>query len=123
MSLFTPKTQLQSDLETKDSLLLATGEAMHHLASTLQAANVRFWSLPDERLLALLNNDIAQTLGTFQANTVLGAVLNAQLDALDLPQFPTRAPVEMGRSDVAFEDGAFVILPPEPIEIPSILTP
>lgn len=120
MSLFTPKTQLQADLEAKDSLLLVTGEAMHHLAATLKTANAKFWSLPDERLLDLLNNDLAQTLATFQANTALGTVLNAHLDALNIPKFPTRAPVEMGRTDVVFEEGAFVIVPPEVIEIPPI---
>jgi hypothetical protein len=114
MSLITQKTQIQRDLDAKDQSVLEAAGAMHHLAATLRESNRKFWSLPDDRLLAVLNHDIPQTLATFAANTALGTVVNAQLDALSLPQFPSRAPVEMGRQDVSYdaESGLFVVIPP-----------
>lgn len=112
MSLFIPKTQLEADLQAKEDLIISSAEAIHHAAAVLSENNRRFWSLPDDRLLAVLNHDVEQTLQTFAANTTTGTALNAQLDDLNLPQFPTRAPVEMGRVDVVFEGGAFSIVPP-----------
>ena len=111
MQLIRPTT----DLDLKDALVLQAGEATHHLASTLATTNAQFWSLPTDRLLAVLNADIPATLATFAANTALGMQVNASLDALDVPMFSARAPLEMGRTDIAFDGVAFVqVAPPEP---------
>lgn len=112
-------TEAESDLAAKESLVMQAGEATHHLASVLASINDRFWSLPTDRLLAILNADVTSTLTTFQANTVLGMAVNASLDALGVPSFVARAPVEPGRTDIIFDGTAFVyVAPPEPDPIP-----
>ena len=119
MPLIRQLTQSEADLQAKEALVLQAGEATHHLASTLATTNAQFWSLPTDRLLAVLNADIPATLATFAANTTLGVQVNASLDALAVPRFATRAPVEPGRSDIVFDGAAFVyVAPPEPDPIP-----
>ena len=108
-------TESEADLAAKEQLVLQAGEATHHLASTLTTTNAQFWSLPTDRLLAVLNADVPATLATFAANTALGVQVNASLDALAVSRFATRAPVTAGRLDIVFDGAAFVyIAPPEP---------
>ena len=115
MSIIRQLTQAEADLAAKEALVLQAGEATHHLASVLATTNAAFWQLPTDRLLALLNADVPATLATFQANAALGAMVNASLDALGVPRFSARAPLEMGRTDIAFDGVAFVqVAPPEP---------
>lgn len=110
MPLITPRTTLELDLAEKDASVIRCAEAAHHLAAVLRNENSRFWSVPTDRLLAVLNHDVATTLATFAANTAAGTAVNAILDQLDDPRFPTRAPVEPGRSDIVFLNGAFVLI-------------
>ena len=115
MSIIRQLTTAEADLAAKEQLVLQAGEATYHLASVLAATNARFWELPTDRLLAVLNEDIAATVATFTANTVLGTAVNASLDALAVPAFAKRAPVEPGRTDIVFDGTAFVyVAPPEP---------
>ena len=114
MPIIQPKTQAEADLSAKESLVLQAGEATHHLASVLQSTNAAFWSLPTERLLAVLNADVPATLATFAANTVLSQSVNASLEALGVAAFSKRAPVEPGRTDITFNGTAFVYVAPEP---------
>ena len=115
MSIIRQLTEAEADLAAKESLVLQAGEATHHLAAVLASTNARFWQLPTDRLLAVLNADVPATLATFQANKVLGMAVNASLDALAVPQFAHRAPVEPCRSDIVFNGTAFVyVAPPEP---------
>lgn len=115
MSIIRQLSEAEADLQAKENLVLQVGEATHHLASVLHSTNERFWSLPTDRLLAVLNADVAATLATFTANTVLGSAVNASLDALNVPQFTARAPVEPGRTDIIFDGTAFVyVAPPLP---------
>lgn len=115
MSIIRQITEAEADLQAKEQLVLQAGEATHHLASVLASTNARFWQLPTDRLLAVLNADIPATLATFTANTALGKMVNASLDALAVPRFAARAPVEMGRTDIVFDGAAFVyVAPPEP---------
>ena len=116
MSLLTPKTQLEQDLAAKDESVLRAAEAAHHLASVLKNENELFWSLPTDRLLAVLNYDVPTTLATFAANTATGNALNATLDQLALPQFSNRAPVTVGRTDIVFNGATFVAITPEPAD-------
>lgn len=116
MTLLTPRTQLDLDLADKDASVIRCAEAAHHLAAVLRNENARFWSVPTDRLLAVLNHDVAVTLATFAANTEAGTAVNAILDQLADPRFPTRAPTEPGRSDIVFQDDAFVFVPPPPPE-------
>jgi hypothetical protein len=112
MSLIPATTELDRDLADLTSDILAGAEALNHTASVLTSRHARFWSVPTARLLAALNADVSRTLSIFAANTATATALNAQLDALSLPQFPARAPTTMGRSDIAFDanSGQFVLI-------------
>ena len=112
MSILRQLTEAEADLAAKESLVLQVGEATHHLAAVITSTNARFWQLPTDRLLAVLNADVAATLATFAANTALGNAVNASLDALAVTQFVHRVPVEPGRSDIVFDGTAFVHIPP-----------
>jgi len=121
MSIIRQLTEAEADLAAKEALVLQVGEATHHNATVLAATNRVFWSLPTDRLLAVLNADVAATIATFQANTFLGTAVNASLDALNVRDsngnevFTRRAPVEPGRTDIVFNGTAFVyVAPPEP---------
>jgi hypothetical protein len=114
MSLIPAISNLDRDLADLHDDILAGAEALHHAASILRDRHARFWDVPTDRLLAVLNADVPRTLAIFQANTATATALNAQLDALALPQFPLRAPTTIGRDDVAFEDGQFVVITPAP---------
>jgi hypothetical protein len=110
-----PQSQLEADLLAKDALVIRAAEATHHLACVLKGCNEQFWSLPTERLLAVLNESVPDSLEAFTANTVLGTACNQHLDAIALPQLSTRAPLTAGRSDIVFDGTAFVyVAPPEP---------
>ena len=108
-----PLTEAQADLAAKDELVLQAAEATHHLAAVLRNVHSQFWSLPTERLLAVLNDDVSVTLATFAANTALGTAANASLDALGITRFPVRAPLTLGRADIEFDpsQGGFVCIP------------
>jgi len=115
MSLITQKSQLEQDLAEKDAGVLRAATALHHAATVLAEENDRFWAVPTDRLLAVLNADIPLTLATFAANTQAGTAINASLDAVAAPIFTRRAPVTAGRSDIVFDGTAFVlVIPPEP---------
>jgi hypothetical protein len=117
MNLITPKSQLERDLADKEAAVIRSARGFHSLAATLRAENQRFWSLPPDRLLAVLNHNVEQTLATFTANTMAGQAINAVLDAVNLPGLTGRAPVSIGREGIAFdeENGVFTYTaPPEP---------
>jgi len=118
MSLIPTTTDLDRDLADLTADILAGAAALHHAAATLHARHARFWGVPTERLLAVLNADIPRTMAIFQANTAMASAINAQLDALALPEFATRAPTTVGREDIEFdaEAGQFVVIVPEPAE-------
>jgi len=103
-----PSSQIEADLARKDGIILRVAEATHHLATELSRAHQSFWAIPTERLLAVLNANVAETVQAFEANTALATACNASLDALDLPEMSARAPLLPGRSDIVFENGAFV---------------
>ena len=111
MPLFTEKTQLQRDLDFKDSLILRALEAANHVAVTLDMSYREFWSLPSERLEAVLNADIPRTLAMFAGNTAFGTAANAALDAANYGT--VRAPVELP-PHVSFNGSQFVVTSPVP---------
>ena len=103
-------TEAESDLATKDALVLQVGQATHHLAVTISETSDRFWSLPTERLLAVLNADVSASIATISANAALGESVNASLDALASDRFPTRA-TTTGRADITFDGTSFTYSP------------
>jgi hypothetical protein len=106
MPLFTERTQLDQDLAYKDSLILRALEAANHVAVTLDMSYREFWSLPPERLEAVLNADIPRTLAMFAGNTAFGTAANAALDAASYGT--VRAPVELP-ANVTFDGKKFVV--------------
>jgi len=112
MPLIPPKTQLEADLAEKDAGVIRAATALHHAATVLKSENSRFWAVPTERLLAVLNADIALTIATFQANTAAGTAINSLLDAVGDATLSNRAPVEPGRGDIVFDGTEFVFVPP-----------
>lgn len=121
MAIIRQLTQFESDLASKNSVVLQVAEATHHLASTLDAASNQFWGLPVDRLLAVLNHDIPVTLETLSTNSALGTAVNASLNALNLPQFSKRAPTEIGNPDIVFNGEAFIYVEPPVEEVPEMI--
>ena len=121
MSLIREKTPIEKNRSLLEECILTGAEAAHHAAVVISNVNERIWGLPTEELLELLNDDVPYTLSVFGENTAISKAVNARLNGLNLPQFPTRAPTSMGRSDIKLEAGTFVLIPPpeapeEPIE-------
>lgn len=111
MPLIPPLSQAAADLALLDALILQTAEAANHLAATMSRCNSEFWSLPDDRLAAVLNNDVARTAAVFASNSALGVAVNAALDAIDSVALAARAPVSPGRELRVDDQGAFVVVP------------
>lgn len=113
-------TELEQDTAWLTSLILRMGEATHHLATVATAANDEFWrTLSTERLLALLNADVALSLSILAGNTAIAGPVNASLESIGLARFSHRAPTEPGRTDVSFDGKQFVLIPtPATEELP-----
>lgn len=123
MSLITPKSQLEQDLSDKDAGVIRACEALHHAATVIKAENARFWATPTDRLLTVLNHDIAATTATFKVNTAASTAINTLLDEVGLIHLSNRAPVTPGRNDIVFNGSAFVyVAPPEPEPNPDLFT-
>lgn len=108
MPLIKPLTESEADLVAMREDVIAVAEATHHLASVMKARNDRFWSQPIERILSALNTDVDTSISIIAANEALGHEVNSSLDQLGFEQFPTRAPINIGRSDVHFDEERFV---------------
>lgn len=108
MSLITPQSQLSKDLADFDADVLSIGEAFNHAAAIMRNRHARFWSMPKERILAVLNHDVPLSIARFEANTIRGAQINATLDELALPQFSNRVPVARGNPFIEFDGAMFV---------------
>jgi len=106
-----PKTQLEKDLADKDASIIRAATALHYAATVLEAENARFWSLPDARLLAVLNDNAERTLAMFAANEAAANAINALLDQVGDETLTHRAPVAAGRSDILFDGTTFTIAP------------
>lgn len=123
-SILPVRSQLDVDRYAKDSRVIECAEAAHNLAVVLGNAQRWLWSLPMERLLALLNEDVDLTEATLSQNIRLGAAVNAALDAADVRdehgalRYPCRAPVAGTRADVRFDGIRWAELPP-PEAMPS----
>ena len=109
------KTQAQADLEQLDFGILRVAEALNHAAAVLTREHQAVWSLPDDRLLALLNSNVQRTLAIAAAKDKAATEINSLLNQLNIARFTNRAPVGFGRPDVQFDQGAnaFVIIPAE----------
>jgi hypothetical protein len=115
-ALHTP-TAAESRRSFRESLVFEAAEAAHNLASVLKSSHARFWAAEPVQLQSDLNADPTASLAMMSGNAMLGEAVNAQLDALNLPQYPKRAPLEMGVGfTFAPETGFLYTAPPEPEE-------
>tara|TARA_R110002110_G_scaffold83509_1_gene216729 strand:- start:37 stop:396 length:360 start_codon:yes stop_codon:yes gene_type:complete len=115
-ALHTP-TATEKRRADRELLVYAAAEAAHNLASVLKSCHSRFWTAEPVQLAADLNADPAAALAMMGGNAMLGAAVNAQLDALNLPQYPSRAPIEIGGGFAYTPETGFVYTaPPEPEE-------
>lgn len=108
------KTQEQADLERLDAGILSVAESLNHAAAVLTREHSAIWSLPDARLLSVLNANVARTIAISNAKDEAAAQINALLNKLNIPRYTNRAPLGFGRSDVIFnqETNLFEIVEP-----------
>ena len=111
--MLTPKTQLEKDLAEKDAGIIRAATALHYAGTVIAAENAQFWALPQDRLLAVLNDNVERTLAMFEANSVTANAINTLLDQLNNEALSHRAPVTMPEGYV-FENGAFAYIEPTP---------
>ena len=90
MKLLTTKTQFEIDLLNKETSVLRGIEAIHNTVTVLKEENEKIRSLPKDRLLAILNDDIEITSSILEVNTSIGIILNSFLDQVGLSQFSNR---------------------------------
>ncbi len=112
--LTTPKTQLQLDRDANDARVKRIATALHYVAGVMTHEHREYWALEDERLLAVLNDDVAVTFARNEATDKIARAINDALGALNDPELTNRAPTAPGRADIGFADGAFFIIPPPP---------
>ena len=110
--MLTPKTQLEKDLAEKDAGIIRAATALHYAGTVIAAENAQFWALPQERLLAVLNDNVERTLAMFAANSAAGNAINSLLDQLGNEAFSHRAPITMP-ANWSFENGAFAYTEPQ----------
>lgn len=105
---FTPLDQHRANIrEATLNCLVEAG----HLASAMAKAYALFWNAPTETVLEMLNGNVAFWIDVLQRNTAVGTVINAQLDAVNLPEFTHRVPVTMPEG-YAFSEGQFTYTAP-----------
>ena len=104
-------TQPEEDLLLIDNLILFSAEATHHLAATMTRCNAELWSLPDERLAAVLNSDPSRTAAIFAANSALGQAINSALDSAAVPSLTARCPLFPGREISVDSSGSYLVIP------------
>jgi hypothetical protein len=103
------KTEKDKDLLADEASVIEYARALNHVAAVATSVHASYWSRPKERLLDVLNDDVAVTLSRFSANTAIGQAINSSLDALDAkddsgnPLFTNRCPVSLGRDDITFD--------------------
>lgn len=104
--------QLAKDIVALDKGIVRVGEALNHAAAVLTREHKATWSLPDDRLLALLNANVQRTLAIAAAKDKAATELNNLLNQLNIAKFTNRAPVGFGREDVSYDAEAklFVII-------------
>lgn len=82
-----------------------------HLAKTMAHGYAVFWSSEPIEMIEFLNQNIPNNLDLLTSNSELGTIINAKLDAANLPEFVARVPLSMP-SGYAFNGTAFVYTAP-----------
>jgi hypothetical protein len=110
--MLTPKTQLEKDLAEKDAGIIRAATALHYAGTVIAAENAQFWALPQDRLLAVLNDNVERTLAMFAANSAAANAINSLLDQIGNEALSHRAPTAMPEGYV-FANGAFAYVAPK----------
>lgn len=124
MSLLQTPTTLAHDLDKVDDSVIAVAQAFNYAAQIAAQAHSDLWRLPMDRLLAVLNDNVALTALRFQTNETLALTVNPILDSLkDHPVgslFTARIPAERGNPYVVFDEttGKFIDTTPAPEPLP-----
>ena len=75
---------------TLDALSVA-----NHLAKTMSHGYSVFWDSSPSKMLEFLNHNVPNNLDLLTSNSELGTVINAKLDAANLPEVSARVPLSM----------------------------
>jgi hypothetical protein len=110
--MLTPKTQLEKDLAEKDAGIIRAATALHYAGTVIASENAKFWALPQDRLLAILNDNVERTLAMFAANSAAANAINSLLDQIGNEALSHRVPTSMP-SNWVFENGAFAYVAPK----------
>ena len=111
------KTDAEKREEKRQKLIIQTAQAVHHLAVTMAQTNAAFWSVDAEQLVEDMNADVERFQSLLNFNTTIGQAVNDALDELNSAIYNKRAPLEIGNSEITFEDGEFIYTPtPEEVE-------
>lgn len=110
--MLTPKTQLEKDLAEKDAGIIRAATALHYAGTVIAAENAQFWALPQDRLLAVLNDNVERTLAMFEANSAAANAINSLLEQIGNEALIHRVPTTMPEGYV-FENGVFAYVAPK----------
>lgn len=94
-------------------------EAIHYAATVLRSQYDAFWGRDPATVAAELNADLATSGNLMALHNQAATAVNALLDAINAPQFSTRAQTAMP-AGWAFDGTAFTYTPPpapEPEEV------
>jgi len=104
------QTQLEQDISNADRAAQGTSYYGGLLVTALNRAAWAIWTLPDERLEAVLNHlGAAKVQELLQAHAGIGTALNAALDAQG--EGGSRVRVEQPRQFTVGEDGHITLVP------------
>jgi hypothetical protein len=106
-----PQTQLEQDISSISRAASGTTYYGQLLVTSLNNAHAGVWSLPDDRLVAVLNHLGEQAVtGLVQLQSATASALNQSLDAAG--DTGPRAIVEPGRQ-FSWDNGSVVLVPKE----------
>lgn len=100
-------TQLTTE-EFEKQLTRKAVKAIRHAAIVLNECYRLFWNRPTQVILDSINGNLSETLQRFQANSTMGASLNAQLEQTDVVE---RVVVALP-DGYSFDGTQFIYTPP-----------
>lgn len=98
------------------SAAFAGAEAIHYAVTVLRAQYNAVWNREPATVAAELNADVPTSAQLMALHNQAATALNALLDAINAPQFSTRAQTSMPPY-WSFTDGAFRFDPPAPPQV------
>jgi hypothetical protein len=112
-----PQTQLEQDLSNIARAANGTTYYGQLLVQSLNAAHAAVWSLPDARLIAVLNHLGPESVaGLVALQAATATALNQSLDAAG--DAGPRAVVQPGR-EFSWDGGSVVLVPLPVVELPT----